>query len=35
VDVPAQFLIGLKNLFDPQGWLGEPDWLEQAREETP
>jgi glycolate oxidase subunit GlcD len=32
--VPAQILVGLKDLFDPKGWLGEPAWLERARESS-
>ncbi len=32
IDVPRSILIGLKELFDPTGWLGEPDWFERARE---
>jgi glycolate oxidase subunit GlcD len=31
--VPPWLLVGLKELFDPKGWLGEPDWFERMREE--
>ncbi len=31
-DVPRHLLLGLKELFDPAGWLGEPAWLERERE---
>jgi hypothetical protein len=26
--VPLDFLMGLKNLFDPEGMLETPEWLE-------
>jgi hypothetical protein len=32
--VPLKLLIGLKDLFDPSGWLGEPGWLEEARRDA-
>ncbi len=31
--VPPWLLVGLKELFDPKGWLGEPEWFERMREE--
>ena len=31
-DVPPWLLVGLKELFDPRGWLGEPAWFERMRE---
>ena len=33
--VPGHLLAGLKEIFDPAGLLGEPDWLAEQREEAP
>jgi glycolate oxidase len=31
-EVPRRLLAGLRDLFDPQGWLPEPEWLESTRQ---